>query len=231
MAKKIKDENGKVYVQKEPFYKKWWFILIVVLIVVSPFYKNKSDSSDSAATSASSTVEVKVSEENKPSSTTETKVTTETSESSKEEVKELPAPSKKANGKIGEPLKVGDVEYTVTSKSLATNVGGEWGKTANGQYVVVDVTVKNVGKKTITVTDGFFKLLQKDVTFESDSTASIYAQEGDGSKFFLNELNPGNTVSGKVVFDVSPETANAGDLQLQVQTGYWGTQKGIIDLQ
>lgn len=32
MAKKIKDENGNVYVKKTPFYKKWWFILIIVLI-------------------------------------------------------------------------------------------------------------------------------------------------------------------------------------------------------
>lgn len=32
MSKKIKDENGNVYVKKTPFYKKWWFILLVVLI-------------------------------------------------------------------------------------------------------------------------------------------------------------------------------------------------------
>ena len=31
MSKKIKDENGNVYVKKTPFYKKWWFILVVFL--------------------------------------------------------------------------------------------------------------------------------------------------------------------------------------------------------
>lgn len=30
MSKKIKDENGNVYVQKKPFYKKVWFWLVVL---------------------------------------------------------------------------------------------------------------------------------------------------------------------------------------------------------
>ncbi|MGO3751176.1 MAG: OB-fold protein [Peptoniphilaceae bacterium] len=37
MKKKIKDEDGKVYVEKKPFYKKWWFILIIVIIVAAFF--------------------------------------------------------------------------------------------------------------------------------------------------------------------------------------------------
>lgn len=37
MAKKIQDENGNIYIQKKPFYKRIWFIalaLIVVIIIV-----------------------------------------------------------------------------------------------------------------------------------------------------------------------------------------------------
>lgn len=34
MSKKIKDENGNVYVQKKPFYKKVWFWLLVVIVVI-----------------------------------------------------------------------------------------------------------------------------------------------------------------------------------------------------
>lgn len=33
MAKKIKDENGNVYVKKKPFYKKWWVWVIAVLVL------------------------------------------------------------------------------------------------------------------------------------------------------------------------------------------------------
>lgn len=34
MSKKIKDENGKVYVQKKPIYKRPWFIIIAVVILL-----------------------------------------------------------------------------------------------------------------------------------------------------------------------------------------------------
>lgn len=33
MSKKIKDENGKTYIEKKPFYKKWWFWLLAIIIV------------------------------------------------------------------------------------------------------------------------------------------------------------------------------------------------------
>lgn len=34
MARKIKDDNGHVYVEKKPFYKRVWFWLVVVVLVV-----------------------------------------------------------------------------------------------------------------------------------------------------------------------------------------------------
>lgn len=43
MAKKIKDENGNVYVQKKPFYKKWWFIAIVIIGVFGNLFGNKTE--------------------------------------------------------------------------------------------------------------------------------------------------------------------------------------------
>lgn len=39
MAKKIKDENGKIYVEKKPFYKKIWFIVLVIVIAISVIIK------------------------------------------------------------------------------------------------------------------------------------------------------------------------------------------------
>lgn len=130
--------------------------------------------------------------------------------------------------KIGEVTKVGDVEYIVNSKSVSQNVGGEYGKTANGSYLILNVTVKNSGKKSITVTNDFFKLLKGDTEYETDSVAGMYANEE--GKFFLSELNPENSITGNVVFDLNAETANASGLVLQVQTGVWGTQKGKINL-
>ena len=213
MAKKIKDENGNVYVKKTPFYKKWWFILIVIIVVFGVVKGGSGSNSTKQEVASSSSAQTTASEE-----TAQTKVT-EKNKNKEEETKT------KAENKIGEVVKVGDV---VNSKSLSQNVGGEFGKNANGIYLILNVTVKNNGKKSITVTDDFFKLLKDDTEYSTDSTAGIYANQE--AKFFLSELNPENSITGNVVFDVNTETADASGLQLQVQTGVFGTQRGKISL-
>lgn len=218
MSKKIKDENGNVYVKKTPFYKKWWFILLVVLIAYGAVTKGGGSisSNNSTATQTTSSTEQATNDKNGK---------TAVSEESKSAEKK---PVAQAIPKIGEVTKVGDVEYIVNSKSVSQNVGGEYGKTANGSYLILNVTVKNTGKKSITVTNDFFKLLKGDTEYETDSLAGVYANEE--GKFFLSELNPENSITGNVVFDLNTETANASGLVLQVQTGVWGTQKGKINL-
>lgn len=222
MTKKIKDENGNVYVKKTPFYKKWWFILLVVLIAYGAVTKGKGSITSNNSTSNSTATQTTSSTEQ---ATNDKKEETAVSEESKSAEKKSAA---QAIPKIGEVTKVGDVEYIVNSKSVSQNVGGEYGKTANGSYLILNVTVKNSGKKSITVTNDFFKLLKGDTEYETDSLAGVYANEE--GKFFLSELNPENSITGNVVFDLNSETANAPGLVLQVQTGVWGTQKGKINL-
>lgn len=222
MSKKIKDENGNIYVKKTPFYKKWWFILLVVLIAYGAVTKgggsitSDNSTSDSTAKQTTSSTEQATNDKNGKTAVSE--------ESESDEKKSVA----QAIPKIGEVTKVGDVEYIVNSKSISQNVGGEYGKTANGSYLILNVTVKNSGKKSITVTNDFFKLLKGDTEYETDSVAGMYANEE--GKFFLSELNPENSITGNVVFDLNAETANASGLVLQVQTGVWGTQKGKINL-
>lgn len=222
MSKKIKDENGNVYVKKTPFYKKWWFILLVVLIAYGAVTKGGGSITSNNSTSNSTATQTTSSTEQ---ATNDKKGETAVSEESMSTEKKSVA---QAMPKIGEVTKVGDVEYIVNSKSVSQNVGGEYGKTANGSYLILNVTVKNSGKKSITVTNDFFKLLKGDTEYETDSLAGMYANEE--GKFFLSELNPENSITGNVVFDLNAETANASGLVLQVQTGVWGTQKGKINL-
>ncbi|HFI0177634.1 TPA: DUF4352 domain-containing protein [Streptococcus suis] len=209
MAKKIKDEHGNVYVQKKPFYKRIWFIVLVGLFVIGGLQSVLGGGSNSSTSSSQAT-------------STTTQTTTETSASSSEKSEEV-------TYSIGQEVPVGDVVYLVNSKEVTTNVGGEFGKTANGVFLVLNVTVKNNGKEAITVTDDFFTLLKGDVEYKSDSTAGIYANQD--AKFFLTEVNPENSVTGNVVFDITEETANDPSIQLRVQTVFWGTETGVINLQ
>lgn len=210
MARKIRDEDGRVYVQKKPFYQRWWFIALVVLAIAGAIGGKKGSEQAASPVPASETSPSQIEKTDTPDPEV------------KEEVKEV------KTYHIGEEVPVGDVIYTVHSKEVTTNVGGDFGKTANGVYLIVDVTVKNNGKKAITVTDSFFKLLKGDIEYETDSSAGIYANTD--AKFFLTELNPENSVTGRVVFDVTEETANNPDLALRVQTGVWGMEKEVINL-
>jgi hypothetical protein len=136
---------------------------------------------------------------------------------------------------VGTPLEVGDAVFTLNEVSLADQVGPSVLPTkASGKYVVLDVTYKNNGNKAVTVDASFFKLKRGEKTYESDSAASMSANQGeDGNiqnSFFLQSVNPDMEIKGKVVFDLAPEVAEATDLQLQVQTGIFGTETGMIKL-
>lgn len=58
MAKQIKGEDGKVYVEKKPFYKRVWFWILVVLVIfigsAAVSGGNNSSSSSSSSSSAKS---------------------------------------------------------------------------------------------------------------------------------------------------------------------------------
>ena len=55
MAKQIKGEDGKVYVEKKPFYKRVWFWILVVLVIFigSAAVSGRNDSSSSSSSSSS----------------------------------------------------------------------------------------------------------------------------------------------------------------------------------
>ena len=201
---------------KKPFYKKWWFILIVAIIVLGAIGNmaggndatKERDSKDKVETSA--------------------KAPDDKKDNAKEDKKE------EITG-VGTPLEVGDAVFTLNGSSLADQVGPSVLPTkAKGKFLIIDVTYKNNGNKAVTVDASFFKLKRGEKTYESDNVASISANQGnDGNiqnSFFLQEVNPDMEIKGKVVFDLAPEVAEATDLQLQVQTGIWGTETGMINL-
>lgn len=235
-VKKINNKNEEKPVLT-PFYKKWWFILLIVICIVSVVRGINDNKSSQTSTKRDSSAQVTKSDKTKKTKVSEetddqekTKVVDEPKEDKHtEEVKRTEEKATKVEHKIGEIVKVGDVEYTVNSKSTSQKIGNEFlNKTANGTYLIVNVTVKNTGKKSIRVTSDYFKLLKGDTEYADDGTAGLYSNK-DG-KFFLSEVNPGNSITGNVVFDLSNDVVNSSGLQLQVQTGAWGTQKGTISL-
>ncbi len=110
---------------------------------------------------------------------------------------------------VGTPVRDGKFEFTVTKvKTGVTSVGDQYlGKKAQGQFVLVSVTVKNIGNESQTMFDDNQKLTDtQGRTFSTDTEASIYLKSND---LWMSEINPGNTASGTLIFDMPAGSAPA----------------------
>lgn len=120
------------------------------------------------------------------------------------------APSSAAG--IGTPVRDGKFEFVVTEVTHAKSVGGEFGSTAQGQYTILRVSVKNIGNQSQTLADSAQYVY--DATgrkYSADSTADVYLN-GNANVLF-SEINPGNAVSGLIAFDM-PTTTQAVKAEL-----------------
>jgi Domain of unknown function (DUF4352) len=125
--------------------------------------------------------------------------------------------SKPAAAKIGTAVRDGKFEFTVTSIECGkTSVGSNpyLTKTAQGQYCLLNMTVKNIGDKAQSLFSANQKVLNASgQEFSADDVATTY-QAPEGSTWYSN-INPGNSVTGAVVFDVpkdqTPATAELHD--------------------
>ena len=219
MAKKrLFDENGNEVKGKlkKPIYKRVWFWVLAVAVL------------GSFATGGDDEAETTTAADTQTQTTTETETTAESSESA--------APvAEEPSFTIGQVVNVGDVEYTVNSLSTATTLGSEYSnQTANGVYLVVEVRVKNNGQKAMMVDTNLFSLVDGEIVYNSDGTASTYAntdESGTNLGFFLENLNPGLEKTGNVVFDVPQSIIDGATKQLKVTTGFFGTESALINLQ
>jgi Domain of unknown function (DUF4352) len=115
---------------------------------------------------------------------------------------------------IGMPVRDGNFEFVVEQvKCGVKQVGSQYlNEKAQGQFCLVSMTVKNVKDESRTFDASSQYAYDADGRkFDADGTASIYANENHQT--FLEVINPGNSVSGVVVFDV-PANVKLAELEL-----------------
>jgi hypothetical protein len=101
---------------------------------------------------------------------------------------------------VGEPVRDGNFEFVVAGIGRAPVVADpgfpDLQKAAQGEYVLVKMTVTNVSTEPQTFFASFNKLSDGTTEFRSDDEAWIYLGNT------LADLNPGDTIDTAVVFDV-----------------------------
>jgi hypothetical protein len=99
----------------------------------------------------------------------------------------------------------GGFQFTVKSTKCGVASVGEGDiltKKAQGQYCVISMAVKNVGDKANHMSIYPQKAYNaSNQEYAADSTATIYANVKNDQSF-LNDINPGNSASGLLVFDI-----------------------------
>lgn len=103
----------------------------------------------------------------------------------------------------GEPARDGKFEFTVTGSSCGNSTlkAGLLSEKAQGVFCEVKVTVKNIGDKAQMFDGSAQKAFDAAGTeYSNDTAAELAANEG--APTFLEEINPGNQVSGILIFDV-----------------------------
>ena len=207
----------KLAKKKKSIFKRWWFWVIAVIVLFALVPTDDAEEGASESDKAPKTAVESESEEEGAEAVVE-------EEEAPEEVAE---PEPEAPG-IGDVVKVGDFEVTLHGSSTASNVGGEYGQNAQGTFLLVELTIKNIGNKAVTVDSSQFKLLHDGVEFNSDGTAALYAN--DDNSLFLTSINPGNSITSILPFDVSEEAANSDGLVVQISEGLFSSKSANIEL-
>ena len=129
-------------------------------------------------------------------------------------------------------VEVDTLRWRLRDASTASTIGNQeygLGAKANGVYVVAELSVTNNKSESVTLTSESVSLVAGDNTYETDANAET-ALVGDGAKtFFLEDIGPEVTVTGKVAFDVS-SVALKRDPQLRFNELGFGDTHGYIAL-
>ncbi len=129
---------------------------------------------------------------------------------------------------IGDKVAAGDFEYTVTKVTPGVRQIGDstFGEKPQGQFVLVKLTVTNTGAEAQMFNDSEHKLVDTEGReHSSDGAAAMYVPGNDS---FLEEINPGNTLQGTVVFDV-PTGSTTKELRLK-GPGFWDPEEAVVSV-
>jgi hypothetical protein len=164
---------------KKPWYKRWWAIVAYIIIVLAVIGNlSGGDKSNNTPTTNNA--------DNQQAIT--------------------PTQNTPTYG-IGNILVAGEFTWKITGVSTATEIGQDLGGTffgekANGIFVILDVEAENTGKSAKYLSDSYIKLIDdQDREFSASTVAAIYLKP-EGSALVFEQLNPGITKKGKIVYDV-----------------------------
>lgn len=119
------------------------------------------------------------------------------------------------------PGTVGKISVTLNSVNEQPTVGTTYlNQKANGIYWVLNITIKNNDSQPRMINESMFKIVENGGnSYQPDTTADVYANQSND--MILQQLNPGVSETGNIVFDMPKELSDAemGNYALVVSSG------------
>jgi hypothetical protein len=182
--------------RKKSIFARWWFWVLVAIALIVVLVAVSGGGDDTASPSSNGT-------------TGATSASAPATQSAQAAAPKSPAAP--AAAPLGTTAKAADFEITVTQvekgvPQVGDVVGGTLlGEKAQGQFVLVHVTVKNVSNDPSYFMDSDLPMYDdQNRKFSADDSASLYI---DNNSTLFNEINPGNTLQGVVVYDIPTDAS------------------------
>jgi hypothetical protein len=188
---------------QRPWYKKKRFILAGLLVAFIVIVSAAGGGSKSNTTAT---------DPGQAASGTKASKSSASSSSSKSTPKAVSKPAAAKQAGFGDKVRDGKFEFRVSGMDCGKKLIGsqDFGAKAQGQFCLVSLSVENIGDEAQMLSDGDQYLFDtKGRRYSADTAAAIYLR----SNTFLEQINPGNTVKGQLVFDV-PKSFSAKSLEL-----------------
>ncbi len=132
--------------------------------------------------------------------------------------------------KIGMDVPVGKFVYTVKSVKFAKRLGNSMtNQTADGVFLLVNMTIRNNDTETRTLDGSLFKIKDTGGTeYEHSSSGSTALMLSGGKPLFLKQCQPKIPTAGILVFEVPDQSS---PYVLELSGGYWSRQHAQVALQ
>jgi hypothetical protein len=167
---------------KKPFFKKPWFLVLAAVVVIGIIISaTKGGSGTSSTASSDASTGADAPEQAQAAGAAD-------------------APA--ADFGIGQPAADGKFNFVVNGVDCSqTQLGDQYfNTTAQGQFCIVDLTVTNIGDEPQSFFGENASLFNAEgQEFSADGEAAMYLEN---SSSLYEEINPGNALNSKVIFDV-----------------------------
>jgi hypothetical protein len=120
------------------------------------------------------------------------------------------------SGSVGQALENAGTTYEVTNVEQTQTIGDPdiGGATADGTFIVVDLSLTNNKDETKTFSDSSAKIVTTEGKSYKTSDKAVFAFEGDQS-LLLKDIQPDLTTKGKLAFELPPSKVSGSKLVVE----------------